>query len=101
MSKRKINVEISAGGGGKGETRTGKIVDARKRLTEQRARKLKEKHEKAVKEAKAKGEKVPELEVEGEVVKKLRPMKQLKKGARPAAPPPKPSLSGANAIRLG
>lgn len=55
MDKRKINVEISAGGGGKGEKRTSKIEDARKRLGDQRARKVKEKQEKEAKEKAKKG----------------------------------------------
>ena len=87
MDKRKINVEISAGGGGKGEKRKEKISEANKRLGDQRAKKVKEKQEKEAKEKAKKG-------IVDEPKKQPQPQPTKKKDV-------KPWLSGANAMKLG
>ncbi|GAA97194.1 uncharacterized protein L969DRAFT_84378 [Mixia osmundae IAM 14324] len=101
-SKRKINVELTAGGGGKGEKRQAKIQANRKRLDTQR-----EKRAEVAKESKkAKGDELvrhfrsdqpTELGDEGQAPKKV----SRKKGALPKKKPDKPWLSGANNIKIG
>jgi len=83
---RKINVELSAGGGGKGETRKAKIAKQREKLTSQRQKAVEK--IKNAKDIKSKDNKLAVEKQEKEPPKE----KTVKKPW---------NLSGSNSIKLG
>lgn len=94
LSGRKINVELSAGGGGNSAVRKAKIEKARVKLDAERSAKVKK--VKAKKEE-SKEEKAREREQESKAASKKRKAEE-DAGFKKVK---KPWLSGANAMRLG
>lgn len=94
LGNRKINVELSAGGGGNSAVRKAKIEKARNKLNIERNDKIKKTKAKKEesKEAKAR-EKADESKAS--VKKRKREEKDTGKASK------KPWLSGANAMKLG
>lgn len=97
LSGRKINVELSAGGGGNSEARRAKIDTARTKLDKERSDKIKKVKEK---KEKSKEEKARDRENESKTSAKKRKRAEDEEQAA-VKKVKKPWLSGANAMKLG
>ena len=97
LLNRKINIELSAGGGGNSAQRKSKITASNKKLSDQREKANAEKRKKDLKAKAARVEKSLALQADPSAVAEGLPVK-----VKPKKEAKKPWLiSGANSIKLG
>lgn len=91
-SKRKINVELTAGGGGKSAQRTKKINDSKERLEKQREKHRTENEVEQMKKDEEKKKLAAERRAKQDALPPMKKKRQIKKPAW---------LTGSNATKLG